>query len=153
MGFIFGLPPDVEGCSGVLVLVDRLTKMVQLIPVNDTVTAVDSAVHFIDCIFRHHGLSESIRPRPAVHLSIRLALRLKLRPNLSDLDRRRPVHDSQQSPSQLRPPKRTCCHCELPSLQNLLEDVPSIVKKFAAKRKRDPLVKDLAEAHGVDIQG
>ncbi|KAE9322553.1 hypothetical protein PR003_g17198 [Phytophthora rubi] len=70
MGFIFGLPPDVEGCSGVLVLVDRLTKMVQLIPVNDTVTAVDSAVHFIDCIFRHHGLSESIRPRPAVHVRV-----------------------------------------------------------------------------------
>ncbi|KAE8911611.1 hypothetical protein PF002_g5555 [Phytophthora fragariae] len=36
-------------------------------------------------------------------------------------------------------------------VHNLLEDVPSLVKKFAAKHKRDPLVKALADAHGVDI--
>ncbi|KAE9339584.1 hypothetical protein PF008_g11502 [Phytophthora fragariae] len=38
-------------------------------------------------------------------------------------------------------------------VHNLLEDVPSLVKKFAAKHKRDPLVKALADAHGVDISG
>ncbi|GMF60896.1 unnamed protein product [Phytophthora fragariaefolia] len=36
-------------------------------------------------------------------------------------------------------------------VQNLLEDVPSLVKEFAAKHKRGPLVKALADAHGVDI--
>ncbi|KAE9188405.1 hypothetical protein PF002_g25319 [Phytophthora fragariae] len=60
MDFIFGLPPDAEGRTGVLVFVDRFTKMVHLIPVSDTVTAAETAAHFIDCVFRHHGLPESI---------------------------------------------------------------------------------------------
>ncbi|KAG3172821.1 hypothetical protein PI126_g1148 [Phytophthora idaei] len=34
--------------------------MVHLIPVSDTVTAADTAVHFIDAVFHHHGLPESI---------------------------------------------------------------------------------------------
>ncbi|KAE8880726.1 hypothetical protein PF005_g1661 [Phytophthora fragariae] len=34
--------------------------MVHLIPVNDTVTAAETAAHFIDCVYRHHGLPESI---------------------------------------------------------------------------------------------
>ncbi|KAE8959115.1 hypothetical protein PR002_g30642 [Phytophthora rubi] len=34
--------------------------MVHLIPVSDTVTAAETAAHFIDCVFRHHGLPESI---------------------------------------------------------------------------------------------
>ncbi|KAE8965233.1 hypothetical protein PR002_g28737 [Phytophthora rubi] len=60
MDFNFGLPPDGEGRSGVLVFVNRSTKMVHLIPVSDTVTAAETAAHFIDCVFRHHGLPESI---------------------------------------------------------------------------------------------
>ncbi|KAE9043976.1 hypothetical protein PR002_g3047 [Phytophthora rubi] len=60
MDFIFGLPPDAEGRTGVLVFVDRYTKMVHLIPVSDTVTAAETAAHFVDCVFRHHGLPESI---------------------------------------------------------------------------------------------
>ncbi|KAE9024981.1 hypothetical protein PF011_g3257 [Phytophthora fragariae] len=60
MDFIFGLPPDAEGRTGVLGFVDRFTKMVHLIPVSDTVTAAETAAHFIDCVFRHHGLPESI---------------------------------------------------------------------------------------------
>ncbi|KAE9025035.1 hypothetical protein PR003_g11887 [Phytophthora rubi] len=60
MDFIFGLPPDAEGRTGVLVFVDRFTKMVHLIPVRDTVTAPETAAHFIDCVFRHHGLPESV---------------------------------------------------------------------------------------------
>ncbi|KAE8878438.1 hypothetical protein PF003_g37394 [Phytophthora fragariae] len=60
MDFIFGLPPDAESRTGVLVFVDRFTKMVHLIPVSDTVTAAETAAHFIDCVFRHHGLPESI---------------------------------------------------------------------------------------------
>ncbi|KAE9014968.1 hypothetical protein PR002_g14076 [Phytophthora rubi] len=60
MDFIFGLPPDAEGRTGVLFFVDRFTKMVHLIPVSDTVTAAETAAHFIGCVFRHHGLPESI---------------------------------------------------------------------------------------------
>ncbi|KAE9011934.1 hypothetical protein PR001_g15782 [Phytophthora rubi] len=50
MDFIFGLPPDAEGRTGVLVFVDRFTKMVHLIPVRDTVTAAETAAPFIDCL-------------------------------------------------------------------------------------------------------
>ncbi|KAE9356725.1 hypothetical protein PR003_g2168 [Phytophthora rubi] len=60
MDSIFGLPLDAEGRTGVLIFVDRFTKMVHLIPVSDTVTAVETAAHFIDCVFRNRGLSESI---------------------------------------------------------------------------------------------
>ncbi|KAE8899776.1 hypothetical protein PF010_g9162 [Phytophthora fragariae] len=60
MDSIFGLPPDAEGRTGVLIFVDRFTKMVHLIPVSDTVTAAEIAAHFIDCVFRHPGLPESI---------------------------------------------------------------------------------------------
>ncbi|KAE8993597.1 hypothetical protein PR003_g20935 [Phytophthora rubi] len=34
--------------------------MVYLIPVSDTVTAAETATHFINWVFRHHGLPESI---------------------------------------------------------------------------------------------
>ncbi|GMF24368.1 unnamed protein product [Phytophthora fragariaefolia] len=60
MDFVFGLPPDADGRNGVFVFVDRFTKMVQLTPVSDTVTAAETAAHFVDRVFRHHGLPESI---------------------------------------------------------------------------------------------
>ncbi|GMF52777.1 unnamed protein product [Phytophthora fragariaefolia] len=34
--------------------------MVHLTPVSDTVTAAETAAHFVDCEFRHHGLPESV---------------------------------------------------------------------------------------------
>ncbi|ETP38071.1 hypothetical protein F442_14220 [Phytophthora nicotianae P10297] len=60
MHFIFGLPPDAQGYSGVLVFVDRFSKMVHLIPVSDKISTADTAVHFIDTVFRHHFLPVSI---------------------------------------------------------------------------------------------
>nr|CAI72305.1 putative polyprotein [Phytophthora infestans] len=60
MDFVFGLPPDSAGRSGVLVFIDRFSKMVHLIPVPDTITVADTAVHFVDAVFRHHGMPESI---------------------------------------------------------------------------------------------
>ncbi|KAE9160777.1 hypothetical protein PF004_g31058 [Phytophthora fragariae] len=60
MDFIFGLPRDAEGRTGVLVFVDRFSKMVQLAPVAAEVTADESAELFLDLVFRYHGLSESI---------------------------------------------------------------------------------------------
>ncbi|GMF22764.1 unnamed protein product [Phytophthora fragariaefolia] len=35
-------------------------KMVHLTPVSDTVTAAETAAHFVDCVLHHHGLPESI---------------------------------------------------------------------------------------------
>lgn len=43
MDFFFGLPPDAAGHNGVLVFVDRLSKMVHLAPVCDTHTGTDCA--------------------------------------------------------------------------------------------------------------
>ncbi|GMF60053.1 unnamed protein product [Phytophthora fragariaefolia] len=60
MDFVFGLSPDADGRNGVMVFVDRFTKMVHSTPVSDTVIAAETAAHFVDCVFRHHGLPESI---------------------------------------------------------------------------------------------
>ncbi|KAE9066105.1 hypothetical protein PF007_g28602 [Phytophthora fragariae] len=60
MDFIFGLPRDAEGRTGVLVFVDRFSKMVHLAPVAAEVTADESVELFLDLVFRHHGLPESI---------------------------------------------------------------------------------------------
>ncbi|KAE8880485.1 hypothetical protein PF010_g24017 [Phytophthora fragariae] len=60
MDFIFDLPRDAEGRTGVLVFVDRFSKMVHLAPVAAEVTADESAELFLDLVFRHHGLPESI---------------------------------------------------------------------------------------------
>ncbi|KAE9340565.1 hypothetical protein PF008_g11045 [Phytophthora fragariae] len=60
MDFNFGLPRDAEGRTGVLVFVDRFSKMVHLAPVAAEVTADESAELFLDLVFRHHGLPESI---------------------------------------------------------------------------------------------
>ncbi|KAE9275742.1 hypothetical protein PF008_g29273 [Phytophthora fragariae] len=60
MDFIAGLPRDAEGHTGVVVFVDRFSKMARLAPVAAEVTADESAKLFFDLVFRHHGLPESI---------------------------------------------------------------------------------------------
>ncbi len=55
MDFVFGLPPD-SGYNGILVFVDRLSKMVHLVPVSESVTAEATAQHFIQHVFRLHGM-------------------------------------------------------------------------------------------------
>ena len=60
MDFIFGLAPDGQDRSGILVFVDRFSKMTHLVPVHATITAAETAVHFIDTVFRHHGLPDNI---------------------------------------------------------------------------------------------
>ena len=56
MDFIFGLPQDDHGNNGVLVFVDRFSKMVHLTAVPETITADGSARVFVDTIFRLHGM-------------------------------------------------------------------------------------------------
>jgi hypothetical protein len=57
---MFGFPHDADGNTGVLVFVDRLSKMVHLVAVPETVDADMCAKLFMDNVFRLHGLPESI---------------------------------------------------------------------------------------------
>ncbi|GMF35737.1 unnamed protein product [Phytophthora fragariaefolia] len=57
--FIFELPADAGGHTGILVFVCRLSKMVRLAAVRKSVTAPQAAQLFVDNVFRHHGLSEA----------------------------------------------------------------------------------------------
>ncbi|GMG15543.1 unnamed protein product [Phytophthora fragariaefolia] len=60
MEFIFGLPRDAQDRTGILVFVDRFSKMVHLAPVAAVVTADGTAELFLALVFRHHDLPESI---------------------------------------------------------------------------------------------
>ena len=64
MDFVTGLPisTDWKGDSydSILVIVDRLTKMVYYKPVKVTIDAPGLAEVIIDVVMRHHGLPNSI---------------------------------------------------------------------------------------------
>ncbi|KAE8991493.1 hypothetical protein PR001_g21210 [Phytophthora rubi] len=59
MDFIFELPADARGHTGILVFVRRLSKMVRLAAVRKSVTAPQAAQLFVDNVFRTHGLPEA----------------------------------------------------------------------------------------------
>ncbi|KAE9019862.1 hypothetical protein PR003_g14439 [Phytophthora rubi] len=56
MDFVFGLPRDAQGRTGILVFVDRFSKMLHLAPVAAIITAAQSAAIFLDVVYRHHRL-------------------------------------------------------------------------------------------------
>lgn len=60
MDIVFGLPVDARGRTGVLVIVDRFSKMVHLAPVTASITAEENAALFVDLVFRHHGMPATI---------------------------------------------------------------------------------------------
>ena len=60
MDFMFGLPKDVQGNTGIVVFVDRLSKMAHLAAVPDTIDGEGTATLFIDRLFRQHGLTVAI---------------------------------------------------------------------------------------------
>lgn len=60
MDFIFGLPPDSGRSTGVLVIVNRFSKMVHLAAVSANITAAQAARVFVDTVFRLHGMPEEI---------------------------------------------------------------------------------------------
>ena len=55
MDFIEGLPKS-EGCSVILVIVDRLTKYAHFLPVKHPYTAATIAQLFMDYVVKLHGL-------------------------------------------------------------------------------------------------
>jgi transposase InsO family protein len=59
MNFIEGLPKS-EGCSVILVVVDRLTKYAHFLPVKHPYTAATIAQLFMDHVVKLHGLPASI---------------------------------------------------------------------------------------------
>ena len=56
MDFITNLPLTIQGHTGIVVFVDRLTTMVRLAPLRRDFSARDVVDLFISQIFRHHGL-------------------------------------------------------------------------------------------------
>ncbi|TJX12027.1 transposase family protein, partial [Tissierella creatinini] len=72
LDFVFGLPPDSQGNTGVVVFVDRFSKMVHLAAVPAEVTAKQTARLFVDMVFKHHGMPIDIvsdrDPRFTAHL-------------------------------------------------------------------------------------
>ena len=60
LDFIFGFPSDKTGNTGVAVFTDRLGKMVHMAPVRESITAKQTAQLFLDRIFMHHGLPETL---------------------------------------------------------------------------------------------
>ena len=60
MDFVFGFPEDVCKNNGILVFVDRLSKIVHLAAVPESITAHGCARVFINTIFRLHGLPRKL---------------------------------------------------------------------------------------------
>ncbi|OWY93393.1 reverse transcriptase, partial [Phytophthora megakarya] len=56
MDFVFGLPRDSRRKTGIVVFVDRFSKMVHLAAVAAEVTSVQTARLFVDVVFKHHGM-------------------------------------------------------------------------------------------------
>lgn len=60
MDFVVGLPRTKKQHNAIWVVVDRLTKMVHLVPIKDTISAEDLAYLFVEHVYRLHGLPEEI---------------------------------------------------------------------------------------------
>ena len=60
LDFIMGLPVSEKKNDGILTVVDRATKMVHLVPVQQTITAADTARVYWDNVGRLHGIPRSI---------------------------------------------------------------------------------------------
>ena len=56
LDFIIGLPKSELGRDGILTVMDRATKMVHLIPVYQTITAVETAQVYWNYVGKLHGI-------------------------------------------------------------------------------------------------
>ncbi|OWZ15834.1 reverse transcriptase [Phytophthora megakarya] len=60
MDFVFTLPRDSRRKTGIVVFVDRFSKMVLLVAVAAEVTSVQTARLFVDTVSKHHGMPSDI---------------------------------------------------------------------------------------------
>ncbi|CAI5701581.1 unnamed protein product [Peronospora effusa] len=60
LDFMFGLPPDHKGRTGLVVFVDRLSKMVHLTPCSTKISGKEATLLFLDHVYRLYGMPESI---------------------------------------------------------------------------------------------
>ena len=60
MDFVFGLSKDSYGNTGIVVFVDRLSKMAHLAAVPESIDGEGTAQLFIDRVFGQHGLPVAI---------------------------------------------------------------------------------------------
>ena len=60
MDFLFGLPKECDGNTGIVVFVDSLSNMAHLSAVPDSIDDKGTAMLFIDRVFCQHGLPLSI---------------------------------------------------------------------------------------------
>ncbi|KAG3132726.1 hypothetical protein PI126_g19514 [Phytophthora idaei] len=72
MDFVFGLLLDSKRRTGVVVFVDRFSKMVHLVAVPAEVTAIQTARLFVDMVFKHHGMPVDIVSDRDPHFAARL---------------------------------------------------------------------------------
>ena len=56
----FGFPEDAHKNNGILVSIDRFSKMVHLAAVNESISTHGCARVFIDTVFRLHGLPREL---------------------------------------------------------------------------------------------
>lgn len=57
---VSGLPADAQGRTEILVVVDRFSKMMYLLPIAVSITAEETGALFVDMVFRHHGIFATI---------------------------------------------------------------------------------------------
>ena len=60
MDFVFGFPADSHKTTGILVFVDRFSKMVHLVAVPESINASAFACVFIDTVCRLHSLPRKL---------------------------------------------------------------------------------------------
>ena len=60
LDFIMGLPRSIEGFDGILIVVDRATKMIHLMVVNQTITVAETALVFRNTVGKLHGIPRSV---------------------------------------------------------------------------------------------
>ena len=56
LDFVFGLPKNSGGNTGIVVFVDRLIKMAHLAAVPESIDGEGTATLFLNRVFRQHGL-------------------------------------------------------------------------------------------------
>ena len=60
MDFMSGIPKSRRGHDNLMIVVDRLTKRIRLIPTSTEISGEKAAMHFVEHIFAQHGLPRVI---------------------------------------------------------------------------------------------